>query len=48
MRKTSIAIAVIQCALIATGSILFPVITLPGALGGLAASITLILPIPKE
>ena len=51
MRKVSIAIAAVQCALIAVGSVFLPameIFLLPGALGGLAAAIALILPIPEE
>jgi accessory gene regulator B len=47
MRKTSIVIASIQCALIIAGCFFLPTMALPGAIGGLAASITLILPMPK-
>jgi accessory gene regulator protein AgrB len=48
MRKTSIVIAFVQCALIFAGCFLWPVIALVGAIGGLAASVTLILPMPES
>jgi accessory gene regulator protein AgrB len=46
MRKTSIYIAAAQCALIVTGSCIWPVTALPGALGGLAAAVTLVITVP--
>jgi accessory gene regulator protein AgrB len=48
MRKTSIVIAAVQCALIAAGSFVWPAMALPAALGGLAAAITLGLPVPER
>jgi hypothetical protein len=48
MRKTSIYIAVFQCAMIAAGCLIWPAMVLPGAAGGLAASITLVLPVPEN
>jgi accessory gene regulator B len=48
MRKTSICIAVFQCVLIAGGCLIWTAMVLPGAIGGLAASITLVLPVPEN
>jgi accessory gene regulator B len=48
MRKTSIVIAATQCVLIAAGSFVWPAMASPAALGGLAAAITLVLPVPES
>ena len=48
MRKNSIIIAAIQGALIIAGSFVMPIISLAGALGGFAASVTLLLPVPEN
>jgi accessory gene regulator protein AgrB len=48
MRKISISIALFQCALIVVGCIFWPMVALPGALGGLAAAIALLPPMPKS
>jgi accessory gene regulator B len=51
MRKISVAIAVAQCALFTAGNIFLPameIYLLPGALGGMAAAIALVLPMPEN
>jgi accessory gene regulator protein AgrB len=47
MRKTSIVIAAVQCVLIAAGSFVWTAMALPASLGGLAAAITLVMPVPE-
>jgi accessory gene regulator protein AgrB len=46
MRKISIAIAAVQLTLIVVVSILWSVVALPAALGGLLAAVALVLPMP--